>query len=98
MTLIDLFSILFCLLGVTFFLAGSIGMLRFPDVLTRLHAQTKADNQGLGFIVTALVLQADSVAIGLKLILIWLVMLLTSANSSYLIGRYTMRQRKETRS
>lgn len=98
MSLLDVLSIAFSLLGVTFFLAGSVGMLRFPDVLTRLHAQTKADNQGLGFIVTALILQADSVTIGLKLILIWLVMLLTSANASYLIGRHIVRQRKETRS
>lgn len=96
MTLLDMFSVAFSLLGVTFFLAGSIGMLRFPDVLTRLHAQTKADNQGLGFIVTALILQADSVAIIFKLILIWLVMLLTSANASYLIGRYIIRQRRGT--
>lgn len=93
MTLLDLLSVAFSLLGVTFFLAGSVGMLRFPDVLTRLHAQTKADNQGLGFIVTALILQADSVAIALKLILIWMVMLLTSANASYLIGRFIVRQR-----
>ncbi|TVP57886.1 MAG: monovalent cation/H(+) antiporter subunit G [Halomonadaceae bacterium] len=93
--ILNLFSIVFGLLGAVFFLAGTIGMLRFPDVFCRLHAQTKADNQGLGFIITALLLQADSVWVALKLILIWLVMLLASANISYLIGRYKLRQHSE---
>jgi multicomponent Na+:H+ antiporter subunit G len=47
--------------GAFFFLAGSTGVLRFPDVYTRLHALTKADNLGLGFVVLGLALQADSV-------------------------------------
>jgi multicomponent Na+:H+ antiporter subunit G len=35
------------LAGAFFFLAGTVGLLRFPDTLTRLHALTKADNLGL---------------------------------------------------
>lgn len=93
--ILDLLSILFGLLGAVFFLAGTTGMLRFPDVFSRLHAQTKSDNQGLGFIITALVLQADTGWIALKLILIWVVMLLASANISYMIGRYKLRQQSE---
>jgi len=41
-------SILLLLAGAVFFLAGTLGLLRFPDVYTRLHALTKADNLGLG--------------------------------------------------
>ena len=37
-----------------FFLAGTVGLLRFPDTMTRLHALTKVDNLGLGLIVLAL--------------------------------------------
>ena len=37
--------------GAVFFLAGTVGLLRFPDSLTRLHALTKADNLGLGLVV-----------------------------------------------
>ena len=40
--------------GAFFFLAGTVGLLRFPDSLTRLHALTKADNLGLGLIVLGL--------------------------------------------
>lgn len=48
------------LAGAFFFFAGTIGLLRFPDVYTRLHALTKADNLGLGLVVLGLVLQAES--------------------------------------
>lgn len=34
--------------GVLFFVAGTVGLLRFPDVFSRLHAVTKADTVGLG--------------------------------------------------
>ena len=43
-------------LGALFFLAGTVGLLRFPDVHARLHALTKADNVGLGFLLLILVL------------------------------------------
>lgn len=73
--------------GVAFYLAGSLGLLRFGDPLSRLHALTKADNLGLGLIVVALLLHADSVAVALKLILIWALALLAAATSAALLAR-----------
>ena len=70
-----------------FFLAGTVGLLRFPDTLTRLHALTKADNLGLGLVVLGLLLQVDSVLAGLKLVCIWLLVLLSGASVSQLIAR-----------
>ena len=58
--LIDVLSALLILGGAAFFLAGTLGLLRFPDVYTRLHALTKADNVGLGLVVGGLGLQADT--------------------------------------
>ena len=60
------------LLGAFFYCAGTVGLLRFPDVYTRLHALTKADNVGLGCLLAGLAVQADSLASALKLLLIWL--------------------------
>lgn len=65
--------------GAVFFLAGSVGLLRFPDVFTRLHALTKADNLGLGFVVAGVALQAESWFVVVKLFLIWLLVLAGSA-------------------
>ena len=51
---LDIFSVLAIGSGAFFFLAGTVGLLRFPDALTRLHALTKADNLGLGLVVAGL--------------------------------------------
>ena len=48
--MIDLVSSILILAGLFFYLAGSIGLLRLPDLYTRLHALTKADNLGLGLL------------------------------------------------
>jgi len=87
MTPTEAASTLLLLIGAAFFLAGTVGLLRFPDVYTRLHALAKADNLGLGFIVLGLLLQSPSVATTLKLILIWLLALAASATVGFLIAR-----------
>jgi len=87
------FLTLFLLLaGAGFFLAGTVGLLRFPDVYTRLHALTKADNVGLGLVVSGLVLQAESWAAMGKLLFIWLLVLLASASVAYLVARTALRK------
>ena len=73
--------------GAIFFLAGTVGLLRFPDSLTRLHALTKADNLGLGLVVLGLLPQADGLLDALKLLLIWFLVLLSGAAVSQLIAR-----------
>ena len=86
MTLFDFAVMLLLIVGALFFLAGTVGLLRFPDVYTRLHALTKVDNLGLGCIVIALMLRADSVAAAFKLGLIWMLALLATATAGYLIA------------
>lgn len=74
--------------GAVFFLAGSVGLLRFPDTLTRLHALTKADNLGLGLIALGLAFQASGPRDVLRLIAVWLLALVSAAAVSRLIARY----------
>lgn len=73
--------------GVAFFLAGSIGLLRFPDLFTRLHAITKADNVGLGLIIGGLVVESESLRSALALLGIWLLVIAGSSVVSHLIAR-----------
>ena len=87
MSIADLFTIVAVCAGAVFFLAGTVGLLRFPDALTRLHALTKADNLGLGLVVLGLLPRVDGVAGGLKLVAIWLLALLASGAVSQLIAR-----------
>ncbi len=83
----DLFSIAAIGAGVFFFLAGTVGLLRFPDALTRLHALTKADNLGLGLIVLGLLPRSDSLLAALKLVAIWALVQLAGATAAQLVGR-----------
>lgn len=88
---LDLWTIVAVGTGAFFYLAGSVGLLRFPDALTRLHALTKADNLGLGLIVLGLLPRVDSLADGLKLLVIWLLVMLSSADAGQLIARAARR-------
>ena len=78
-------------IGAFFFLAGTVGLLRFPDTLSRLHSLTKADNLGLGLIVLGLLPQANSVLGGLKLVVIWLLAQLAGAAVTQLIARAALK-------
>lgn len=84
--MIDLFSALLSGVGVLFFIASTVGLLRFPDVYCRLHALTKADNVGLGLIVLGLMLRAEDPGVALKLALIWFSVIISSSSSCYLIA------------
>jgi multicomponent Na+:H+ antiporter subunit G len=83
----DALSMLLVMLGVVFFVAGTVGLLRFPDTFSRLHALTKADNLGLGFVVVGVALQAHSLFQIAKLVLIWGLVLVAAGTVSQLIAR-----------
>ena len=84
---LDALTILAVAAGAFFFLAGTVGLLRFPDALSRLHALTKADNLGLGLIVLGLLFQAEGLLAALKLVAVWLLALLAGATVTQLIAR-----------
>ena len=92
MSPIDLLSAVLLLGGAAFFFAGTVGMLRFPDVFSRLHALTKGDNVGLGLTVLGLAVRAESFAVVGKLLLIWVLVLLAGATASHLIARSSLRR------
>jgi multicomponent Na+:H+ antiporter subunit G len=73
--------------GAVFFIGGTVGVLRFRDLHSRLHAIAKADTTGLGLVAAGLALHAWSISTALKLGLVWLLALSASAVSSHLIAR-----------
>ena len=92
MTPSDYVAVSLLILGAVFFLAGTTGLLRFPDVYTRLHALTKSDNVGLGLMVAGLAVQAESWFVVGKLLLIWLLVLLAGASVANLIANGAMQR------
>ena len=86
MQILDLLSTLLLVAALFFFTAGTVGLLRLPDLHSRLHALTKADNVGLGFAVFAVMLQAEAWTTVFKLALIWLLVLAAGATVCFLIA------------
>ena len=83
---LNMFTIAAVSAGMFFFLAGTIGLLRFPDPLTRLHALTKVDNLGLGLVILGLLPQANGLFGALKLVSVWLLVQLSGAIVTQLIA------------
>ncbi|MDR6951810.1 multicomponent Na+:H+ antiporter subunit G [Ancylobacter sp. 3268] len=88
----DLLTLALVLAGATFFLAGTVGLLRFGDPLSRLHALTKADSLGLGLIALGLMPQADSLWMALKLLLVWLLVVAGSTAAGQMLARFHLRR------
>lgn len=88
---LDVFSVVAIAAGAGFFAAGTVGLLRFPDPLSRLHALTKADHLGLGLVVLGLLPQADGMLAGAKLVATWAVAQLAGTAVTQLLARAARR-------
>lgn len=95
MTPLDILSALLVGAGVLFFFAGTLGLIRFPDPLSRLHAIAKADNFGLSLVVLGLACQADAWHEAAKLLLIWMVSLMSAVVGTHLILHVSLRMDRE---
>ncbi len=92
--LVAIFAAACVLAGVFFFIAGTLGLLRFGDTLSRVHALTKADNLGLGLIVLGLLPLADSITDALKLVVIWALVLLGGTTAAQLVAGAVRRKQE----
>ncbi len=92
MSPLDLLALPLFAASAFFFLSGTVGLLRFPDLFTRLHALTKADNLGLGLLVLGLALRSGSAVVAAKLVLVWLLALLASSTGCHLVARAARRR------
>ena len=90
----EILAYAFILFGLFFFLAGSIGLLRLPNMYARLHALTKADNVGLGLLVAGLALLGGDLLNALKLVLVWMLVLASGAASAHLIAQRARRRER----
>ncbi|MFC1457073.1 monovalent cation/H(+) antiporter subunit G [Microvirga arabica] len=95
MTWTDLAVRLLLFSGLFFYAAGAIGLLRFPDATSRLHALTKADNVGLGFVALAAALQWGSVAVAAKIAAVWLFAIIAAGASAQLMARIARQEDRD---
>jgi multicomponent Na+:H+ antiporter subunit G len=92
----NIVTILALLASVVFFVAGSVGLVRMPDTLTRIHSLTKADNIALGFIVIALLPQVGSVADAAKIVAVWVLVQVSSGAVAQLMGEVALAEQAMT--
>lgn len=78
-------------LGLLFLFAGAVGLLRLPDLFSRLHAVTKADTVGLGLLSAGLACHAEGMQARLVLLLVWLFVMASGAIACQLLARYATR-------
>lgn len=84
---LDVLGLVFLLLGALLCLAAAIGLLRFPDLLTRMHAGTKPQILGLLLVLVGVGLRSRSgLDVGM-LLLIGVFQLLTIPAGSHMVGR-----------
>lgn len=87
-SLLAIVSWLSLVAGLLFFMSGSVGLLRFPDLFSRLHAVTKADTTGFGLVSLGLICRAESAQAIFLLILTWLLVMVSGAANCQLLARY----------
>lgn len=80
-------TLLLAIPGTFFLTVGTLGLLRLGDLHSRIHAMTKADTLGLGLLVLALLPHAGSVGAGAKLLLVWVLALVSAATIAHLLAR-----------
>ena len=81
----------FCLVsGGLFCIVGGIGLLRMPDLYTRLHAASVIESLGAGLILLGLMLQAGLSLITLKLLVIVALLFIASPTATHAIARVAM--------
>ncbi|MCC2604942.1 monovalent cation/H(+) antiporter subunit G [Planctobacterium marinum] len=84
---IDILSGILVLSGSFFCFSGAVGLHRFPDFFTRMHAASVTDTLGAGLVLSGLMLQAGFSLVTLKLLFILLFLLITGPASSHAMAK-----------
>ena len=93
--MIDILAGILVLAGAGFTLVAAIGILRYPDLLTRMHASTKAGTLGSILVLAALALVVGDGPVVAKVIATVLFLLLTAPIAAHMIGRAYVRTKKK---
>lgn len=83
----NLISVILLGVGTFFFVVGFLGLNRFEDTFTRLHATTKCDTLGSGSIILAVMLYQGIDFTSLKLVLIILFVLISNPTTAHVISK-----------
>ena len=83
----NVLAIIFMLGGLFFFFAGTVGLLRFPDVYTRMHATGKCDTLGAQLMLIGIAISSGWNLTSVKIILIFAFLMLANPTATHAIIR-----------
>lgn len=90
-SVLDLLGAVLLLLGALLNLVAAIGVLRFPDLLTRMHAATKPQVLGVMFMGTGLALVLAEVRATVLLLLVVVAQMVTAPVAGHMVSRAAYR-------
>lgn len=90
-TIVNLASALCLLLGIFLIFSGGVGIIRFPDFYTRMHAVGVTDTLAAAMILIGLILQNPEGLVMLKLLLILLMTIFISPVASHALAKAALR-------
>ncbi|MFJ4227640.1 monovalent cation/H(+) antiporter subunit G [Paenarthrobacter nicotinovorans] len=88
---IDAVTVVFLIVGALMSLGAAIGLLRFPELMSRMHAATKPQVLGLFLMLSAIGLQMRTWWVWPVLLVAWIFQLLTAPVSAHMVGRSAYR-------
>ena len=89
---LDVLSWVLILTGSAFAIVGAVGLIRLPDVYTRMHGAGITDTLGAGLILAGLMLQGGFTMVTVKLMLILLFLFFTSPTATYALANAAYRR------
>lgn len=88
---LDVLGALLLLLGSLLSLVAAVGVLRFPDLLTRMHAATKPQVLGLMLVAAGLTVELREASVAAMLALVVLAQMVTAPVAGHMLGRASYR-------
>ena len=90
--LVDLLSWGFILAGSAFVIVGAVGLVRMPDLYTRMHAASVTDTLGAGLLIIGLMLQAGLSLVTLKLVFLLALFFFTGPVATHALAQAALHQ------
>jgi len=83
----DVVILMLALSSCFFFLVGTTGLIRLPDVFSRMHATTKSDTLGAGLALLALIVYKGFDPVSLKLLVVLVFIMITNPVAAHIISK-----------
>lgn len=87
LNLINIIAVILISFGLFFFFVGTIGVLRFPDALTRAHGAAKCDTLGAVLCILGLIIKSGANYVSLKLFIVVIFLWTTNPTATHMIAR-----------